>query len=238
MLRNYFITAFRYILRNKVQSFIQVLSLTIGITAAILIGLYAVNELSYDKFNEKLDRIYRLEYGDFVSQQSAIGHEIKENFTEVENVVRINKSGSYPITKNIKYISDRGKASERKIELKTKSFYCDSTVFAVFTFPFIQGDPKTALRDPFSVVLTETTATAIFGSKDPVGEVIDIDRIEPRNRSYTVTGVIHDVENFHIDFDMLLSLVSLREEDDIAPLPFGEKYLNAFSIGAWNFTYL
>ena len=137
MLRNYFITAFRYIIRNKVQSIIQVLSLAIGITAIILIGLYVENELSYDKFNDKLDRIYRLEYGDFVGQSSKIGYQIKENFPEVENVVRIHKSGG-----NIKYISDQGKASERKIDLRVAAFFCDSTVFDVFTFSFIQGDPK------------------------------------------------------------------------------------------------
>jgi putative ABC transport system permease protein len=238
MLRNYFITAFRHIIKNKIQSFIQVISLTIGITALILIGIYSDNELRYDKFNEKRDRIYRLEYGDLVSQQSAIGNEIIENLTEIENVVRINISTRAPLTKSVKYISDLGKTSEREIELKTKSFYCDSTVFDVFTFPFIQGDPKTALRDPFSVVLTEGTARKIFGSKDPVGEVIEIDRIEPRNKSYTVTGVIHDVENFHIDFDMLLSLVSLREEDDIIPLASGEKELYAYRHAARYFTYL
>lgn len=89
MIRSYFVIAIRYILRNKIQSIIQVLSLTIGITAVILIGLYADYELSYDKFNEKLDRIYRLDYSDWPQIPSAIGHEIKENFTEVENVVRI-----------------------------------------------------------------------------------------------------------------------------------------------------
>ena len=93
MLRNYFITAFRYILRNKIQSIIQVISLTIGITAVILVGLYAFHELSYDKFNEKSERIYRLEYGNKVGQVSAIGHEIKENLSEVENVVRMSKYG-------------------------------------------------------------------------------------------------------------------------------------------------
>jgi len=234
MFRNYFITAFRYIIRNKIQSVIQILSLTIGITAVILIGLYVDHELSYDKFNEKGGRIYRLEYGDFVSQQSAIGHQIKENLSEVEDVVRIQR----PITQNIKYISDRGKASERKIELKTKSLYCDSTVFAVFTFPFIQGDPKAALRDPFSVVLTESTARTIFGNKDPVGKVMDIGLREPRNRSYTITGVIQDVENFHIDFDMILSMVSQKEMDDISPRGSGEDYLNAYRTAARWFTYL
>ena len=89
MIRSYFIIAFRYIIRNKIQSVIQIASLAIGITAIILIGLYVDHELSYDKFNEKIDRIYRLEYGEFAGQVSAIGHEIKENFPEVDNVVRM-----------------------------------------------------------------------------------------------------------------------------------------------------
>lgn len=226
MLRNYFIIAFRYIIRNKVQSFIQVLSLAIGITAIILIGIYVVSELSFDKFNEKKDRIYRLEYGDYVGKSSAIGHQIKENLPEVENVVRIRICGKRPV----KYISDQGKASEREIDLVLRSYYCDSTVFDVFTFPFIQGDPKTALKDPFSVVLTESTARALFGNKDPVGEIIDIELPEPQNRSFTVTGVIQDVENFHIYFDILVSMVSLREQH--------EDILNSYWTSWIYFTYL
>ena len=75
MLRNYFITAFRFIVRNKLQSLIQILSLTIGVTAVILIGLYVDHETSYDKFNEYYDRIYRLEVGNSAQIPSAIGHQ-------------------------------------------------------------------------------------------------------------------------------------------------------------------
>ena len=110
MIRSYFVIAIRYILRNKIQSLIQVISLTIGITAVILIGLYALNELSYDKFNEKYDRIFRLEYGDNVGQVTAIGHEIKENLSVVENVVRICIIGDGKL--NMGYISDKGKDTE------------------------------------------------------------------------------------------------------------------------------
>ncbi|MCK4854984.1 MAG: ABC transporter permease, partial [Bacteroidales bacterium] len=213
MFRSYFIIAFRYIIRNKIQSVIQIASLAIGITAIILIGLYVDHELSYDKFNEKIDRIYRLEYGEFPGQQSAIGHQIKENFPEVDNVVRMLRwAGDKPA--RIRYISDQGKEPERKIELKSQYIGCDSTVFDVFTFPFIQGDPESALRDPFSVVLTEHTAREIFGSKDPVGEGLWIYGLTDY-KLYTVTGVIHDVKNFHIDIDILLSIVSVRGDSTI-----------------------
>ena len=96
MFRNYFITAIRNILRNKIQSFIQVLSLSICITAAILIGLNARYELTCDRFNEKFDRIYRLEYSDHVGLPAAPGYQIKQEIPEVKIVVRIvNRNGKY-----------------------------------------------------------------------------------------------------------------------------------------------
>jgi putative ABC transport system permease protein len=183
-----------------------VISLTIGITAVILIGLYTYHELSYDKFNEKSERIFRLEYGNKVGQVSVIGHEIKENLSELENVVRMSK---YSDKVKVEYISDKGKDTESKTEIDAQYILCDSNVFNVFTIPFLQGDPGSALRDPYSVVLTESFANKIFGNKDPVGEDIVLYGLTD-NRIYHVTGVIKDVENFHINFDVLLSLVSLR----------------------------
>jgi putative ABC transport system permease protein len=233
MIRNYFIIAFRYIIRNKIQSIIQVVSLTIGITAVILVGLYTIHELSYDKFNVKSERIFRLEYGNNVGQPTAIGHEIKENLSGVENVVRIAK---YSGKGKIEYITDKGKDTESKIEIHAQYLLCDSTVFNVFTFPFLQGDPRSALRDPYSVVLTESFANKIFGNKDPVGEDIVLHGVTG-NQVYNVTGVIKDVKNFHIEFDVLLSMVSLREWELLQSL-YGEHWLNAYNSGNQYFTYL
>jgi putative ABC transport system permease protein len=233
MIRSYFIIAIRYILRNKIQSVIQIASLAIGITAIILIGLYVDHELSYDKFNEKIDRIYRLEYGEFVGQFSAIGHQIKENIPEVDNVVRmLNWGGTTKST--IRYISDESKEREREIKLVSKYIACDSTVFDVFTFPFIQGDPASALRDPYSAVLTENTAREIFGNKDPVGEGLWIKTPTLYESYFTVTGIIHDIENFHIDIDILLSIVSLGAEDSAIT----KNILNTYEGGDEFFTYL
>ena len=139
MLRNYFISALRNIIRNKIQSIIQVLSLTIGITAAILIGLYAKHELGYDRFNEKFERIYRLEYGDQVGLPSAPGHQIKQNIPEVENVVRllswVGKDGYQLWT----YYLDNDTSGSNEIFKAGDWFLCDSTIFDVFSFHFIQG---------------------------------------------------------------------------------------------------
>ena len=199
MFRNYFITAFRNIIRNRIQSFIQVLSLAIGITATILIGLYTQNELSYDNFNEKYDRIYRLEYGDYVRQPPAPGHKIKQQISEVENVVRI-INGEPRDNIYHRYISEHDSTIEKIIKI-SDYHYCDSTIFEVFTFDFIQGDPKSALRDPYTCVLTESAARTIFGDMDPVGESIE---------KYTVTGIIKDVKNSHFKINMLISMVSIE----------------------------
>jgi len=233
VLRNYFIIAIRYLLRNRLQSVIQIVSLTIGIAVLIQIGLYVDHELGYEKFNEKIDRIYRLEYGEKAALPSAIGHEIKEHFSEVENVVRITNH----LTR-IKHISYLGKINKRETELKVKSIYCDSTFIDVFTLQFINGDPETAFRDTFSVVLTESTAKSLFGNQDPVGESVEIVQMEPRTQQYIITGVIKDLAKSHLDFDILLPMVSLKELDHFNPLPSGEKRLNTYTHSLIIFTYL
>ena len=169
MLRNYFITALRNILRNKIQVLIQVVSLAIGITGAISIGLYIMNEFSYDRFNEKLDRIYRVEFGNQVGLWSAIGHQICQEIPEVEKVVRlVNWNGKDHLFTS-SYSPSYDSTDVSFVEVAGQ-YWCDSSVFDVFTIPLIQGDPGTALRDPGTCVISESTAKRIFGDRDPVGE--------------------------------------------------------------------
>jgi putative ABC transport system permease protein len=233
MIRNYFITAFRYIIRNKVQSVIQIVSLTTGITAILLIGLYVVHEHSYDRFNEKIDRIYRLEIGQRVGLATAFGHQIKENIPEVEDVVRACTYGGEVLLK--RQIEDGAKLT-RETELKAHYLICDSTFFNVFTFNLIQGDPATALKDPYSIVLTESTARGIFGNEDPIGEELIVEGMT-NHKEYKVTGVLRDIENFHINCDALLSMVSLREWASV--LYSGEeKWLDSYWSGDDYYTYI
>ena len=225
MFRNYFITAIRNILRNKIQSFIQVLSLAVGITATILIGLYVKHELSYDRFNEKMDRIYRIEYGDQVGMWSAIGHKIKQEIPEVDNVVRLIKWGGKDASIPLIYIPANDSANERLFRIEDY-FYCDSTIFDVFTLPFIQGDPGTALRDPNTCVLSESTAMLIFGDRDPMGEALGW---------FTITGIIEDVKNSHIEINLLMSIVS---HDSLGGVPRGDpQYMNNYDDASY-MTYL
>jgi putative ABC transport system permease protein len=227
MLRNYFISALRNIIRNKIQSIIQVLSLTIGIIAVILIGLYAKHELGYDRFNEKFDRIYRLEYGDQVGLPSAPGHQIKQNIPEVENVVRLINWMGKDGYKLWTYYPDNDSSGSKEIFKVEDWFNCDSTIFDVFSFNFIQGDPETALRDPNSIVFTESTAKKLFAGRDPVGDFWG--RLK-------VTGIIEDVKNSHIEVNMLTSIAM---SDSLEGHGRGDpEYLNAYGLLTHFMTYI
>lgn len=202
MFRNFFLTAHRNITGNKIQSIIQVASLTIGIAAAILIGLYARNELNYDRFNRKFDRIYRLEYGDQVGMPTGPGNQIKQDIPEVENVVRLVNWRGKDNYDMWRYYPDGDTSGELRTFRMEDFFYCDSTIFDIFSFNFIQGDPHTALRDPNSVVMTQSTARSIFGDQDPVGR---------RFGYLNVTGLIEDVKNSHLEINMLISMTTHSE---------------------------
>ena len=226
MIRNYFITALRNLIRNRIQAIIQIASLTIGITAFILIGLYVRSELNVDKFNEKYDRIYRLEYADRVGMQTAPGHMIKQQVPEVENVVRMVNWHGKDATVDWRYIPSGDSANERIITVED-NFFCDSSIFEIFTFNFIQGDPKSALRDPNSIVLSESLARTIFGDRDPVGESWN---------KFTVTGIFKDIKNSHIEINMLTSMVSF---DSINGFKRGDpRYLNNWQPDLSYMTYL
>jgi len=217
MLKSFLRTALRNIARNRVQSVIQVLSLVIGITAMILIGLYARYELSYDRCHENFDRIYRLEFGDRVGQPTAPGHQIKQNFSEVENVARLVNWEGKGKSINLRFEPEDDSSSIMNISVQDY-YWADSSIFDVFSFEFIQGNPKTALRDPGSVVLVDAVARRIFGTEDPMGKSLGW---------LTVTGVMKELEHSHMQINMLISMTT----DDSKPdYPRGSPgYLNNYS---------
>ena len=208
MLRNYFITALRNILRNKIQSLIQVLSLAIGITAAIMIGLYVKHEFSYDRFHEKLDRIYRVEFGAQVGLWSAIGHQIKQEIPEVENVARVLNWHGKDWCMTLEYIPSNDSANKRIADVYNV-YWCDSSVFDLFTIPLIQGDRITALKDPNSCVISKNTAKKLFGDEDPIGESFGEEGL------WTITGVFEDLMNSHLDINLFISIVTLQKNGGV-----------------------
>jgi putative ABC transport system permease protein len=199
MLKNYFKIAFRNLWRKRAYSFINVAGLAVGMACCFLIFLYVHFELSYDRFHQKADRIYRV-VGDLKSSTETLhwyvtpgplARSIKSEFPQVQEVTRF-INGSVLIQKG------HFKFSE------TQSIWADSSIFSVFDFPLLYGDPRTALKEPNSVVLSETAAVKYFGHVNPVGQHL---LLTGQNLPGIVTGLMKDIpENSHIRADMLVSM--------------------------------
>ncbi|MFC5411001.1 ABC transporter permease [Larkinella bovis] len=199
MLRNYLTIAWRNIRKDKFYSLINILGLTIGVTCGLLLLLYVTDELSYDRHHQKADQIYRIvsyitepdKINNWASTQPPLAKSLKQDYPFVENYVRFFPNGRVAFRKGEKRFYEED------------VYAADSTVFDVFTHTFIEGDPKTALARPGSVVLTEKTARKFFGESSALGQTLRTND----TTSYQVTGVIEDVpRNSHFTFNALLSL--------------------------------
>ena len=202
MFKNYFKTTFRNTTRHKGYSFINLAGLAIGMACTLLILLWVKDELSYDRFHEKGKDIYRImSYGTrymiegFDGTPAPLAPAIKE---EVPGIVNYARFSDVP-----KLVFKYGD----KIFYETRGLIADPTVFEIFTFPFVQGDPKTALSEPLDIVITETMANKYFGSENPVGKTMEVEGM-----SAAVRGVIQDIpHNSHIQFDFLSSYEFIEE---------------------------
>lgn len=224
MLRSFLTITLRILWHNKITSFINIFSLTIGIIAFILIMLYVHLELSYDKFNENYDRIYRLQTDNYAKFPPIIGEYVKIKIPEVENIARIAIIGYGEEFISYSYPG----STEIPNQIQAYSYFADSTVFDVFTLPFIQGEPGSALKEPFTVVFTKSTAIKLFGDLNPMGEAVEIG-----DHPYKVTGIIKDVKSSHINIEALKSYGSFSQI-------YTNKYLNRIEAGSrwWSATYL
>jgi putative ABC transport system permease protein len=193
MINEFLTLIWRKSMRNKVFTLINIFGLSVGIAVFILISLWIRNEFSYDKFNKNLDNIYRIEIGGSVYMVSAIAPVFKNEFPEIEQAVRFAGMGSGLLTEGEKSI------------MVNNIVLADSTLFDIFSYEFIHGNPKEALVTPFSVVLTESTSRTMFGDSDPVGRSIKINN----QFDAQVTGVIKDVRKTHMPVDALASFVTL-----------------------------
>ena len=202
MFKSYFKIAVRNLMRHKGFSFINIAGLAIGMAACILVALFILDEISYDRYNKDANRIYRV-VKDFVNDDGsklpdattppAIGAAVQREIPEVEHMARL-----YPGWGNKFYVRN----GEKKF-IEENIYRADSSVFDVFSFSFLKGDPKTAMRAPNAIILTETAAKKYFGNEDPIGKTLDIDFWPPS----VVTAVIKDVpENSHFKFDLLAPL--------------------------------
>ncbi len=202
MLKNYLTVAFRNLKRNKFYSLINIIGLSIGLISMILIFLFVRDELSYDRHHVNHERIYRLEShfnidgkDDYFALNSLpFAQAMKDEYPEIEEIVRFREKG------NAIFKIGEKQFTEQRV------FYADSTVFNVFTYPLIYGDPNMVLTKPFSIVITESMAERYFGNENPIGEVLE----NGPGMQFTVTGIMEDVpKTSHIQFNALCSLSTL-----------------------------
>jgi putative ABC transport system permease protein len=212
MIKNYLKTAFRVLKNHPGFTTINILGLSVGLATCLSIILYVVDELSYDRYNAKAERIYRanldVKFGgkdvSYAAAEAPMAAAVKKEFPEVENVVRLARSVDWrPEGFHVK----KGNES-----IQENNFvFADPSMFDIFTLPMVDGNPATALSAPNSVVLTETTARRYFGRTDVVGQTLIFnDSIVNR-----ITGVIKDIpKQSHFNYGIFLSMSSLPESRD------------------------
>ena len=222
MIQNYLKTALRNLKRSKMFSLLNILGLAVGMGSSFLIFLFVQHELSYDKFHEKHNQIYRVTTEWHVEGEAQIGQTtpapvapaLLNDFPEVKDAVRIKNQGAIIRYQGESYV-------ERKLLLVDPSF------FNIFNFPLIEGEPETALSDLHSIILTERAAKKYFGSEEPLGKTLNIEE----RFDFKVTGIAKNPpSNSHIDFDFLVRFDFINSYAHF-------NYLGSW--GAWNFyTYI
>ena len=204
MIRNFLKTAFRCLLKNKGFTFINILGLALGLATCLLIVFYVFDELSYDKYNTKCKRIYRvntdLKYNGiltaFGTTSKPVATALVSEFPEVERSARITRA------LNIRF--KKGNEIIREDENGT-TFYCDPGIFEIFTMPMLYGNPKTALTEPNSIVITESIAKKYFNRVNVVGQMLFL---VTDSTTYKIEGVMRDMpsqSHFRANFLMSLS---------------------------------
>lgn len=205
MLTNFIKIAWRNLIRNKAFSAINIIGLALGLATCMLISLFVLDELSYDRFHEKADRIVRVFFrgtmqGGKMNESHVmppVAQTLKTDYPEVQEATRLRMGGSPFINYGDKAFRD------------ASLVYVDSNFFQVFTFPLLQGDAKTALIRPNTAVITQELAHKYFGNADPIGKVLTI---KSWNTTYQVTGVIDRIPtNSHIRADFFASMASFPE---------------------------
>ena len=209
MLKSYFITGLRNLLKQKWYSMIKLVGLSLGLASSMMIYLYIAEDLSYDKFHKNYDRIVRLltiDSAEGVSSkhvgvtQPRLAPAAEEELPEVIKSVRFTGGGRYDLTYN-----------ENALKCEA-AFRVDPSVFEVFDFKVIDGPTQGILDKPGSIAITQSLAKKIFGEENPIGKTLKLNQ----NTDLNVAAVLADVpKNSHIQFDLLHSLVPGQNEDGL-----------------------
>lgn len=208
MYKSYFKIGWRNLLRNKGLFAINISGLALGIATCLMIMMYVVDELSYDRYNEKADQIVRV-----VLQGHVNGEAIKEAVTP--GPVAATLKNEFP---EVLEATRLRRVRVPKISYQNNTYrheqvaFVDPNFFSVFTLPFIQGDAKTALLQPNSIVITKEQAKKYFGSEDPINKLLEF---KEAKEQYKVTGVIEKIPaNSHFHFDLFASMEGLEHSKE------------------------
>lgn len=200
MIRNYFKIAWRNLVKNKAFSFINVFGLSVGLTCFMFIAAYVYNELSYDRYATQASQLYRVGINldanggttGFPMVDAAVGRGIKEAYPEVIAFTRYQNGGRLFARYNDKQFKEE------------KVAFLDSNFLDVFSIPLLEGDQRTALAEPNSMIISRATAIKYFDKEQPLGKTIAF-----ADKNYTVTGVFEKVpDNSHFHFDMAMSMAT------------------------------
>lgn len=201
MIGSHIKTSVRSIGRNKLFSTINIVGLAIGMSVGLLLIAFASDLLSYDRFNEKGSRIYSITSSakfkqgyssKFATTSVKIDQLIKEKVSGVEEITMLQTefAGDATINENV---------------IPIKGFYAEPSMLRIFTLPMLKGNARIALTEPYSIVLTETSATKLFGKEDAFGKTIQFKDID-----YKVTGILKDIPFFsHLQFESLVSFSTI-----------------------------
>ena len=203
MVKNYLLLAFKNLRKQKLFSLINIMGLTVGITCCLMIFLFIVNELSYDRFHKKGDSIYRvMRVGNLNGERSDIPYLSPPYASALLN--------DYPdaVLQSVRVMPDNDLISYKNISFNERNIYLtDSNFFALFDFPLIKGNRATVLKEPGSIVLTASAAKKYFGHDDPIGKVMEFNK----TLQLKVTGIAQDVPvNSHLSFDMIVPISNFR----------------------------
>ena len=209
MFKNYLITAWRSLLRYRKVALIQMLGLSMGMAACIFIFQYVTYEHSYESSHQNHDQIYRVlrDYSDdqiYTNNVPALGPALKAEFPEVEAYTRLIPPDKFTFTFELSYQPEQG---ERQSFYEKNAYYADQGLIDMFTFSWVSGNAATALVEPYSIILAESTANKYFGKEtNPIGKSIVING----RQAYKVTAVYKDLPaNSHLQFDLICSFSSL-----------------------------
>jgi putative ABC transport system permease protein len=210
MFKNYLKIALRNIKKNKTHSIINISGLAIGMACFIFIALYIKYELSYDKFHKNSEQIYRIDLKQdytnvgsyfFNTTPAPLAEALRSDYPGIENVTRLRKEAR-------SLLIHTGKNTF----LEEDFFYTDPDFLEMFSFPLVAGNPKTALNDPYSIILTEDIAHKYFGNENPIGGTITVNQ-KHQQQPYIVTGVMKNpLSNSHLKFSLLASLSTLYKQ--------------------------